>query len=124
MKLENARQEKNMIKSAAFHSHKCLGKFFAKWRTYSRLMVAKRQLRDLQAQKEKSKAKVQTFLKNIESFENEKKDNSCLQGTQNPNQRHRLGKSPARLAPNKGNIYLILSRSKYEVKFICQDRLH
>ena len=79
MKLESARQEKNMVKSVAHHSQKCLGTFFAKWRTYSKLMVAKRQLRDLQAQKEKSKAKVQTFLKNIESFENERKDNSCLQ---------------------------------------------
>ena len=104
MKLESARQEKNMVKSVAHHSQKCLGTFFAKWRTYSKLMVAKRQLRDLQAQKEKSKAKVQTFLKNIESFENERKDSSSLQGSQNINQRHRLGKSPARLAANKGNI--------------------
>ena len=65
MKIENARQQENNLKAVAFHGHKCLGEYFAKWRTYAKLMIAKRQLRDLQTQKEKSKAKVQTFLKNI-----------------------------------------------------------
>ena len=79
MEIENARQQENRMKALAFHGHKCLGNYFAKWRTYAKLMIAKRQLRDLRAQKEKSNAKVQTFLKNIDSFENERHTESRLQ---------------------------------------------
>ena len=86
------------MRAVAFHSRKCLEGYFAKWRTYSKLMVAKRQLRDLQAQKEKSKAKVQTFLKNIESFENERNNESRLQGNRKTNQMWRVGKSPTRVS--------------------------
>ena len=79
MKIENARQQENTLKALAFYGQKCLGEYFAKWRTYAKLMIAKRQLRDLQTQKEKSKAKVKTFLKNIDSFENERNTESRLQ---------------------------------------------
>ena len=86
MEIERARQKENIIKAVAFHSRKCQEEYFAKWRTYSKLMVAKRQLRDLHAQKEKSKAKVQSFLKNIDSFEQERNIESRLQAhrKQNP----------------------------------------
>ena len=79
MEIENARQQENTMKALAFYGQKCLGEYFAKWRTYAKLMIAKRQLRDLQTQKEKSKAKVKTFLKNIDSFENERNTESRLQ---------------------------------------------
>ena len=79
MEIDRARQKENTIKAVAFHSRKCQDEYFAKWRTYSKLMVAKRQLRDLHAQKEKSKAKVQSFLKNIDSFEQERNIESRLQ---------------------------------------------
>ena len=80
MAIENARQAENMIKAVVFRGRKCLEEYFAKWRTYSKLMIAKRQLRNLHAQKEKSKAKVQSFLKNIDSFENERSNESRLHG--------------------------------------------
>ena len=116
MEIENARQKENRMKAVAFHGHKCLGNYFAKWRTYAKLMIAKRQLRDLQAQKEKSKAKVQTFLKNIDSFENERHTESRLQ---NGRKLNRLVGSVATkpLTCNTGEFYF-LNIFEYEQIFI------
>ena len=115
MKIENARQQENNMKAVAFHGHKCLGEYFAKWRTYAKLMIAKRQLRDLQTQKEKSKAKVQTFLKNIDSFENERNAESRLErNAESRLQNHRrlnppIGTSTTKsLACSSGNLNIVV----------------
>ena len=111
MEIENARQQENTMKALAFYGHKCRSEYFAKWRTYAKLMIAKRQLRDLKSQKEKSNAKVQSFLKNIDTFENERNP-----GNRNQNQR-KLKPLVGMVATNaitcsSGNLFFFCSHEK------------
>ena len=66
--MEEKRQEVNHSKAVAFHHSLILGKKFNTWRAYARLMTAKNKLRAMEVQKDRSRQKISSFLKKIDSL--------------------------------------------------------
>lgn len=73
LEAEERRQKENWAKAVAFNHRKLTDKYMGNWRTFTRLMVAKRQLRSLEIKKEKSVEKVNSFLKNLDNIKSGKR---------------------------------------------------
>ena len=69
---EERRQKVNWIKATAFEERNLSYKYLKTWRAYTRLMAAKKHLRSLESKKEKSRQKVNNFLRNLESLKKTK----------------------------------------------------